>query len=127
MHIDDEYEEEYKDLIELYRDLLSDTKLSHVDASKDWKMCFYVPNVVTFEGRRYRLCEDVKPDYLRGFGFAFACPLDAKENAAGFIRCVRLKFTPAQTVKFTDVACGREESNEWYDPENDDYIEDMDD
>ena len=124
---DDILREEYKEMSELYGELIESEDSSKTHGVDDWKMDFYVSNVVPFEGRRYKLCELVKPDYYQGFGFALAYPLDEKENDLGFIRCVRLKFTPSSTVAVSSVACGLEESNEWYCPDNDDIIEDMGD
>ena len=113
---DDILREEYKELSEWYGGIIEGKDSSRTFDPDDWKMDFYVSNVVPFEGRRYKLCELVKPDYYQGFGFALAYPLDEKENDLGFIRCVRLKFTPSSTVAVTSVACGLEESNEWYCP-----------
>ena len=122
---DDVLCEDYKEMGELYGEFIDGKNPGRTIGTNDWIMFFNVPSVVSFADRRYRLCEMVKPDYFRGFGYALAYPTDAKENEAGFIRCVRLKFTPLDTDVCSDEAFGSEESNEWYSPENDDFIEDM--
>lgn len=118
--------EEYREMSELYGEFIDDKNPGGALDVNDWKMFFNVSTVVQFAGRRYRLCEMVKPDYYRGFGYALAYPIDEKENDAGFIRCVRLKFEPSDTDKYSDQACGMEVSNEWYSPDHDDFIDDAD-
>ena len=118
--------EEYKEMGELYGEFIDGKNLGGTLGANAWIMFFNVPTVVSFAGRRYRLCEMVKPDYFRGFGYALAYPIDVKENDAGFIRCVRLKFSPSDTDVRSEEACGLEESNEWYSPEHDDFIDDAD-
>lgn len=112
--------EDYRELGELYGEFIGE----ETAASEDWEMWFNVTSVVTFEGRRYKLCEVPKPDYSQGYGFARAYSQDGKEDEEGFIRCVRLKFIPTGVESCCDEACGLEQSDEWYSPDEDDFVKD---